>query len=614
MQTDRPITKKLFAVRRDILRGDSILAVLIFVVVGIFLVNLVASLWNNVRFQKDVTQEASVQNTKSIGSLLAKTAEVLLTANELSMLRRTVAEAGLEHNLKSCRVVLPDGGVIADSTPGNIDVPVLPDSWPGSVGAFSKTLNADRVTFKFPLEVRGRGIALMEIRAGLGKTAGAQLAPQTAQMAISCLALATMLLVQRHARFRLKAIGAIHDALSSVTEGTSDVSAFELDPQLGTEAIAWNQLLGAKQGQQVREEIEHVKRSMHEAAGTRIELTRICDMLPQGLVLVDQDERIEYANGAAAVLLQTDRAEFVHEETSGVIDNQQVIQGVRDALENRPARTVVLESECENSATSGVLRFTIRPICSEASRSVMVLIEDVTQQRIAEASRNSFLAKAAHELRTPLTNIRLYVENAVDHSDNVPKGVANSLNVINDESRRLERTVSEILSVSEMEAGSFSLRTDDVRLGDLLTQLQADYEPPAQEKNISLRFDLPPKLPVILADRDKITLALHNLLGNAIKYTPENGHVTVSATVENGQIIFDFTDTGIGISQDDLPKVFETFYRAADARVTNITGSGLGLAITREIVTLHGGMISVESELNKGSTFTLTLPTAEKGA
>lgn len=614
MQAKRPITRKLFAARRNLLRGNSILGLLIFVVVSIFLVNLIASLWNNARFQKDVTQEASVQNTQSIGSLLAKTAEVLLTANELSMLRRTVVEAGLEHHLESCRVILPDGGVIADSDPGNINTLDLPDSWAGRVGAFSETRSANRVTFKFPLEVPGRGKAFMEVKARLDRTPGAQLGPQTAQMAISCLALATMLLVQRHARFRLKAIGAIHDALSSVTDDTNDVSSLELDPQLGTEAVAWNRLLGAKQGQQVRREIEHIKTSIHQAAGARTELARICDMLPQGLVLVGSDARIEYANGAAAVLLQADRNELIHSEVSRAIDNPQVIQAVGGAIENRAARAVALESECEGSRTSGVLRFTVRPICSEDSQSVMVLIEDVTQQRIAEASRNSFLAKAAHELRTPLTNIRLYVENAVDHCESDPKVVGHCLNVINDESRRLERTVSEVLSISEMEAGSFSLQRDDVRLDDLVAQLRADYEPPAQRKNLSLQFDLPPKLPVISADRDKISLALHNLLGNAVKYTPENGHVTVSATVENGKVIFDFTDTGIGISQDDLPRVFETFYRATDARVANITGSGLGLAITREIVLLHGGMISVESKLDKGSTFTLTLPVAEKDA
>ncbi|UCD48753.1 MAG: hypothetical protein JSW27_14610 [Phycisphaerales bacterium] len=613
MRTDGPITRRLFAARRDILRGDSVLAVLIFVVVSIFLVNLIASIWHNVHFQKDLQQEASLENAKVVGGMLAKTGEVLLIADELSMLRRTVTEAGLEHHLHSCRVVFPDGGVVAHSDPAAIDVLDLPESWGGDARGYSETRDGDTVTFRFPLAVPGRGHAFMEITAGLNSKPLAQLEPQTAQMAIACLALATMLLVQRHARFRLKAIGAIHDALSAVTEGTDDVSALELDPELGTEAVAWNRLLGEKHGQQVREAIEHIKVSMCEESEARIELTRMCDVLPQGLMLVNEKLCIEYANGAAAVLLQAGRDDLADRELAHVIDDPDVLQAAQDVL-GGAARPSVVERPCDGGTTAGVLRFTVRPICGDDSRSAMVLIEDVTQQRIAEAARNSFLAKAAHELRTPLTNIRLYVENAVDHCGSDPQAVARSLNVINDESRRLERTVSEVLSVSEIEAGSFDLQRDDVRFDSLMEHVRADHEATAQKKNITLQFDMPPKLPVVSADRDKISLAIHNLVGNALKYTPDNGRVTVSATVESGRIILDVTDTGIGISKDDLSRVFDKFYRATDRRVADITGSGLGLAIAREIVGLHGGFISVESEINSGSTFTLVLPVAEEDA
>jgi signal transduction histidine kinase len=328
---------------------------------------------------------------------------------------------------------------------------------------------------------------------------------------------------------------------------------------------------------------------------------------------VNKDLGIEYANGAAAVLLQASRDDLTDRDLARVIDDPRVVPAVQDVLDGA-TRPAVVERPCDEGTTAGVLRFTIRAICADDSRSVMVLIEDITQQRIAEAARNSFLAKAAHELRTPLTNIRLYVENAVDHCGSDPQAVARSLNVINDESRRLERTVSEVLSVSEIEAGSFDLQRDDVRFDSLMEQIRADHEATAQKKNITLQFDMPPKLPVVSADRDKIALAIHNLVGNALKYTPENGRVTVSVAVESGRIIVDVTDTGIGISKDDLSRVFEKFYRATDQRVTDITGSGLGLAIAREIVGLHGGFISVESELNSGSTFTLVLPVAEEDA
>jgi signal transduction histidine kinase len=236
------------------------------------------------------------------------------------------------------------------------------------------------------------------------------------------------------------------------------------------------------------------------------------------------------------------------------------------------------------------------------------VVEDVTQQRVAAAARDSFLAQATHELRSPLTNIRLYVEKALEDTETNPQDVARSLNVVNEESRRLERVVSEILSVSEIEAGSFHLEHDDVRIDTLLNQLHKDHQPQAQKKGIDLVFDLSPKLPVLHADRDKVAVALHNLLGNAVKYTPEGGTVTVRADTQEGWLQVDITDTGLGIRREDHERIFEKFYRAKDRRIASISGSGLGLAISREVIRLHGGDIVVSSEIDHGSIFTLTLP------
>jgi signal transduction histidine kinase len=250
----------------------------------------------------------------------------------------------------------------------------------------------------------------------------------------------------------------------------------------------------------------------------------------------------------------------------------------------------------------------------DTSASVVVMIEDVTQQRVADEARNSFVAQATHELRTPLTNIRLYIEQAIEVGDADPAMRSKCLDVINSESRRLERIVGDMLSVSEMEAGSFKLREGDVRLETVFEELKTDFGPQAQEKHQDLKFELPPKLPAIKGDRDKIVLALHNLIGNALKYTPENGKVTVHVEVDARRMVVEVTDTGIGINPEETELIFEKFYRAKDKRVSDITGTGLGLALAREVVRLHGGDISVRSELNKGSTFTLSVPTASEAA
>jgi signal transduction histidine kinase len=269
----------------------------------------------------------------------------------------------------------------------------------------------------------------------------------------------------------------------------------------------------------------------------------------------------------------------------------------------------VLEAEPE-PGRDAFLRFTVRPMRKVDTMAAMVLVEDVTQQRLADRSRNGFVAQATHELRTPLTNIRLYVEAIVEREDQDPAERAQCLNVINEEVRRLERIVGDMLSVSELEAGSLSLMSDDVRLDAMFAQLEADFQMQAKEKQINLEFRLPPKLPVIQADRDKIMMAVGNLVGNALKYTPEGGDVTVTVGTPAGMLTVEVADTGIGISEQDSAQVFEKFYRAKDRRLANITGSGLGLALARQIVRKHGGDITLVSVLDKGCTFTLSLPAA----
>lgn len=608
----KPTTNKLFAIPRELIRGDSIFAFVIFTVVAIFLANTGASVWQNIVFQKGLRQKASVQNVRAVGGVLAKATEALLVANEISMLRCAIAEAGLEHNLKSCQIVMPDGGILAAANPSHITVVELPESWAGHGGEYTETFDGGSAMFSFPLDAPGRGGASLEITARTSDHLGAGLEPPMAQMAIACLALATMLLVHRHTRFRFKAIGIIHEALLAVGNDEPDMSALEVDPKLGQEAVAWNTLLGKRQGLQIRSAIEQAKQSIQNKAGADGELAAACDALPEGLVLVNQDMRIDYANGAAAVLLQASCSELVNKEVSQFIMDERVIEAIHGAAEGPTYKRTIIEVQQDGSTTSGVLRFIVRPLRQEDLGLAMVIIEDVTQQRVADAARSSFLAKAAHELRTPLTNVQLYVENALESLEDDPNAAAKCLNVINSESKRLARIVSDILSVSEIEAGSLRLSRDDVRLDVLLQQLKTDYEPQAKDKHIALEFNLPPKLPVLQADREKISRTLHNLLGNAVKYTPQDGKVTVSATLEKGQISIEFTDTGIGISPEDREKIFDRFYRAKDKRVADSTGSGLGLAIAREVIRLHGGHISVESELDKGSTFTLTLPITEE--
>ncbi|MEM9374315.1 MAG: HAMP domain-containing sensor histidine kinase, partial [Planctomycetota bacterium] len=186
---------------------------------------------------------------------------------------------------------------------------------------------------------------------------------------------------------------------------------------------------------------------------------------------------------------------------------------------------------------------------------------------------------------------------------------AEALNVIGSESRRLERIVSDMLSVSEIEAGSLSIRVGSVRPDTLFDDLEKEYRAQAADKSIELSFDLPPKMPAFEGDRDRIAQALHNLIGNGLKYTPPGGRVDVRVDLpEAGGVTVAVADTGIGIDPEECEQIFDRFYRANDRRIAHVTGSGLGLALAREIARLHGGDITVESAIDEGSTFTFSIP------
>jgi two-component system phosphate regulon sensor histidine kinase PhoR len=181
-------------------------------------------------------------------------------------------------------------------------------------------------------------------------------------------------------------------------------------------------------------------------------------------------------------------------------------------------------------------------------------------------------------------------------------------NTINQEAGRLTTLIQNLLNVSKIEMGNLTLSKDIVRTDVLVDDCLATIEASAQGKHVAVEKHLPDTPPSFLADKELLKTAIINILGNALKYTPENGKIAFSMNEHGGSVIFDIADTGCGIAQEDLPRVFERFYRSSRPEVTSQKGSGLGLAIAYEIAHLHGGDIDVTSKLGEGSRFTLRIP------
>ena len=224
----------------------------------------------------------------------------------------------------------------------------------------------------------------------------------------------------------------------------------------------------------------------------------------------------------------------------------------------------------------------------------------MTQQRLADAMRDQFLTTATHEFRTPLANIRAYAESLHECNDLAPESRKHFYNVIQGESVRLSQLVDDLLDISRMQAGALSLEPAETDLGKLVEEIATKVQGEIRAKSLDFQCELPPKLPPkIIVDKSKVSAALVNLLGNATKYTPEGGKVIFRVELSPNKLQFQVSDTGIGIDPEELPHVFERFYRSNDDRVRELSGSGLGLALTQEVARLHGGEITVESQLNQ---------------
>lgn len=231
-------------------------------------------------------------------------------------------------------------------------------------------------------------------------------------------------------------------------------------------------------------------------------------------------------------------------------------------------------------------------------------------QRLIE-QQEDFVANASHELRTPLTTIKLRVEALLGGVRHDPAIAERFLSEIKDEVDRLSHLINDLLTLSQVEVGFDTLKMEKVHLPPLLRETISTFQPRAEAAQITLTMDAVPQLPAVKASPPQIRQVLDNLLDNALKYSSCGGVVTVSCRPMNGQVIVSVTDTGQGIPADDLPHVFERFYRVDKShsrRGGSGSAGGLGLSIVRSVVTAHGGQVSIDSQEGKGTTVRFTLP------
>ncbi len=335
--------------------------------------------------------------------------------------------------------------------------------------------------------------------------------------------------------------------------------------------------------------------------------------MADGLLMLDRERVVLSCNPALAMMLGMRQQDIV---------GQRVTDPKADfrlraicAPSTVKERTGVLAHEVEiprPGLRPRTLRVFSTPVSDETGQRIgeVRVVHDVTKEREIEEMRDEFFSTISHQLRTPLFSIQGFVRLILD--DEVPdeKTRREFLTIISRQTEQLTQLVNNLLNISRLESGMLEMERKPVQLLDVLQQAVSKLQGIAQGKKITLTTDSPASLPTITGDRHWLDQVVTNLIGNAIKFTPEGGRVTVGARQSDGEILVEVSDTGIGIPPDSLDRIFTKFYRVPDEAGERPEGTGLGLHIAKKIVEAHGGRIWAESTLGEGSTFRFTLPCA----
>ncbi|MGD1118871.1 MAG: ATP-binding protein [Dehalococcoidales bacterium] len=335
-----------------------------------------------------------------------------------------------------------------------------------------------------------------------------------------------------------------------------------------------------------------------DLAGEKERVAAILSTIDAGIILLDNERLVTMTNKTAEKLFKVNGVSGVGKPFIALVRDHEMDALVQRCLETKEPQRNTVQVE----GGKQYFDLTAAPL----SNGGLVLVQDLTKVRRLEKVRQDFIANISHELRTPIASLKALVETLQNGAINDQKIAEDFLQRMQVETDKLTQMVAELGELSRIESGELALKLGPVDMSRLIKHVAERLKTQAQRAQLNLKLDLSPGLPRIMGDENRIEQVLVNLVHNAIKFTPQNGKITISSKVESDNLLVKITDTGIGIPADDLPRIFERFYKVDRARSGG--GTGLGLSIAKHIVQAHGGNIQVESEEGKGSSFTFTLP------
>ncbi|MGE5654797.1 MAG: ATP-binding protein [Bacillota bacterium] len=352
-----------------------------------------------------------------------------------------------------------------------------------------------------------------------------------------------------------------------------------------------------------------LRETLAQIANEKGKMEAMLEYMAEGVIALDSAGGIIHANPAAQAMFGVS-ASVLGQPLDQVFDPKQHNFGWRQALASNQTITKQLSLP---GSPARVVRSHAAPFTHPESgqAGIVIVLYDITEQERLEELRRDFVANVSHELRTPLTTIKSYVETILDGAVDSPELTSRFLGVVRDETDRMTRLVADLLQLAQLDAISKRERFFIQSIKDMVRDVTSKLAVAFEQKGLGFSLALPESSPMIYAAQDKIQQVLINILSNAIKYTPEGGQVFMSLTELTDGVEVVVQDTGIGIPKEDLPRIFERFYRVDKARSRELGGTGLGLSIARQIVENHGGRIRIESEVGQGTAVRIWLPRPE---
>jgi two-component system phosphate regulon sensor histidine kinase PhoR len=330
-----------------------------------------------------------------------------------------------------------------------------------------------------------------------------------------------------------------------------------------------------------------------------------------GVLILNRDGRIETRNQGMSSILGDRYGNIVGKTPLEAFRNLDL----QKALDSYGSSRMPVSQEIElGEEGRAVLDVSITPVrgYADTDEKTMLVFHDVTRLKKLERMRVDFVANVTHEIKTPLTAILGFVETLREGAIEDQETAKKFLSIITRHAERLNRLVEDLLTISNAELGEMHFSFESVALSGIAQSVLHMMQPKAGEKKIKVTSEIPEDLPLIRADRDRLSQILINVLDNAVKFTPVGGQVTVTASpAEGSEVIVRIIDTGIGVPQDEISRLGERFYRVDKTRSRELGGTGLGLSIVKHLVTAHKGRMEIESQLGRGTTVTLYFPIAQ---